>query len=109
MDPQWFELEEFVKLIHKWWLSWEIKPGNFAQQRHEKMKFLLRKIKGWSQNDYRKTKQRALQTLHRLEFIQEIRDLNREEQEEWHHNNNILEDLLLEEEIYWKHRAKRNG
>lgn len=53
-----------------------------------------------------KIKQNALAILKRLEYIQEIRDINEDEQAEWETTKKQLDDLYLDEETYWKHRSR---
>lgn len=47
-----------------------------------------------------KIKQNALAILKRLEYIQEIRDINEDEQAEWETTKKQLDDLYLDEETY---------
>lgn len=76
IDPTWFEQEEFINLVNKWWLEFPLDPLNLAQSWQDKLKFLRWKISGWARNYYGKKKRDKallLSTLHELELIHDSR------------------------------------
>ncbi|XP_078150904.1 uncharacterized protein LOC144546233 [Carex rostrata] len=110
IDPLWLEQEDFCALIDKWWKEYPLDPSNLASSWVQKLSFLRRKIRGWARNFYgqkKKTKQSILHRLNSLDTIRETRDLSYIEKEEWQSLHSKLDDIYLEDELYWKHRAKQ--
>jgi exonuclease III len=101
-DNLWLDIPEFQDLVIKWWQDFKL-SGDIAKEWHEKMKYMRRKMKGWSKNFFaekKKRKQIALNTLHHLDRIKDYRELSEIEAETWVFTKHSLDTLYLEEEKY---------
>jgi hypothetical protein len=48
-DSLWLDIPDFQELVIKWWKEFKL-SGDIAKEWHEKMKYMRRKMKGWSKN-----------------------------------------------------------
>lgn len=58
IDPEWLRVEEFQRLIHKWWSEDPLSPLLTGVSWHKKLKKLRKKIQGWAKNFYGDKKKR---------------------------------------------------
>lgn len=108
-DPSWVEIEEFNRLVGKWWDEFQLDLNDIGNSWNNKLKHMRKRISGWAKNYYgkkKKDKQNLLSRLHHLELVQELSPLSASEQAEWLSIKASLDEIYLEEEIYWKTRAK---
>jgi hypothetical protein len=83
--------------------------GDISASWHKKLKKLGQKIRVWYKNymgEKHKKRKLALEQLHLLDKIMEHRDLSEEEIVQWQTHKSTLDTYYLEEELYWKQRAK---
>lgn len=109
-DPIWLEQPDFVALIQRWWNQYTLQHNDIDRSWNDKLKFLRKKIKGWTRNFYSKKKREKkvlLNRIHELELIFEQRPLTSVEYDEWLIAKQTLDEIYLEEEKHWKERAKQ--
>lgn len=83
-DSSWIDIDEFNRLIEKWWSEFRLDISNLGFSWNEKLKYMRRKIFGWTKNYYgqkKRDKASLLTQIHNLELIQEDRPLYSHEQE----------------------------
>lgn len=64
----WTTQGKVVRLIHQWWNEFPIYPNNITISCQRKMRFLNKKIQGWTKE---KIMKKSLDDLQQLEEIQE--------------------------------------
>jgi hypothetical protein len=107
-DKEWIMNEEFNHLVKKWWLEITL-SGDIGLSWHKKLKKLRQRIRGWYKNymgEKHRKRKLALEQIHLLDKIMKHRVLTYEEVLQWQTHKSILDDYYLEEELYWKQRAK---
>jgi hypothetical protein len=107
-EKTWIGNEEFEKLIIKWWLEYSL-AADLGNNWKDKLQFIRRQIRGWSNNlkgEIKRTKEACLEQLEELELIQELRELDSIELGRQVECFITLDKIYLDEETYWLQKAK---